>query len=67
MKTRLYFKQWVQDTLITIELVLIGFLCCMSDSSEAFFEIMIVTGIIITIIALLLEKYGRFEEKEDEE
>lgn len=63
MRKRLYFKKWVQDALMTIELVLIGFLCCMSDSSEAFFEIMIVTGIVIITIALLLEKYGRFEEE----
>ena len=67
MKTRLYFKQWVQDILLISELVLALVMASIVDNVNAPIEALIAPGLLIIIISILLMKYGKFEEKEDEE
>ena len=67
MKTRLYFKQWVQDTLLIIELVLAMVLGGVADNINAPTEAIFIIILLMIINAIILMKYGRFEEKEDEE
>ena len=67
MKKKLYFKQWVQDILLISELVLAMGIGSIVDTIGAPIEALIVPGLLMIVIALLLMKYGRFEEKEDEE
>lgn len=64
---KLYFKKWIQNILIGFEVVLFILFCSISDSLEAPIVLYIIIGLLIAIIGLLLVKYGKFEEKEDEE
>ncbi len=64
---KLYFKKWVQNILVGVEVVLFILFCSISDSLTAPIALYIIIGLLISIIGLLLVKYGRFEEKEEEE
>ena len=63
MKKKLYFKNWVRDALMVYELVLIMALGGIADNVDAPIENIIITGLLIVINAILLLKYGKFEEE----
>lgn len=64
---RLYFKKWIQNTLIIIETILVIALGGAVDTISTPFEIILIIELAIVVISILLAKYGRFEEKEEED
>lgn len=60
---KFYFKNWVQDALIILELILTMALGGVADNVNAPTEYIFIIGLFIIIIAVLLMKYGKFEEK----
>ncbi len=60
---KLYFKSWVKDALMVYELVLTMALGGVADNVDAPIEIIIIIGLLIIINAILLLKYGKFEEE----
>ena len=63
MKKKLYFKNWVQDALMVYELVLTIALGGVADNLNAPTEYIFIIGLFMIIIAVLLMKYGKFEEE----
>ena len=63
MKKKLYFKKWIQDALMVYELVLVMALGGVADNVNAPIESIVIIDLLIIINAILLFKYGKFEEE----
>lgn len=63
MKKKLYFKKWIQDALMVYELVLVMVLGGVADNVNAPIESIVIIDLLIIINAILLFKYGKFEEE----
>ena len=60
---KLYFKKWIQDALMVYELVLVMALGGVADNVNAPIESIVIIDLLIIINAILLFKYGKFEEE----
>ena len=66
---KLYFKKWVEKTLIFVNCFIFCFIACIDDfkSIEAYLLIVLIGGAIFYINFKLIAKYGRLYKEIEED